>query len=68
MFIAAMAVALIGLLASLVYLVEFARVSRSDALFMPASSRSARRARRVTGMYARGAHDVYGDEGELVGR
>ncbi len=54
MFIAVTAVALIGLLASLVYLAEFARASRGDALFHPASTGRARRARRVTGMYTRG--------------
>ncbi|WP_034489589.1 hypothetical protein [Actinomadura oligospora] len=71
-------VALFPLLMALLYLVEFARESRRDALFGPADSRSARRARRVTGMYVRGAVDPYaqesgtpyargGDE-ELVGR
>jgi hypothetical protein len=64
MFIAVTAVALIGLLASLVYLVEFARASRGDALFLPASTGRARRARRVTGMYARGNVD----DDQLVGR
>ncbi|MEV5572809.1 hypothetical protein AB0L06_22410 [Spirillospora sp. NPDC052269] len=70
-------VALFPLLMAL-YLVEFARESRRDALFGPADSRSARRARRVTGMYVRGAVDPHaqesgdpyargGDE-ELVGR
>ncbi|GAA2414462.1 hypothetical protein GCM10010191_25570 [Actinomadura vinacea] len=73
MFIAVTAVALIGLLASLVYLVEFAKASRGDALFLPASTGSARRARRVTGMYARGSvldlYDDYdhGNDDHLVG-
>ncbi|MFC5750037.1 hypothetical protein [Actinomadura rugatobispora] len=62
MFIIMTAVALIGLLASLVYLVEFARASRGDALFLPASTGRARRARRITGMYVRGNDD------QLVGR
>ncbi|WP_329521631.1 hypothetical protein [Spirillospora sp. NBC_01491] len=45
--------ALVGV-AGLVYLADFARSSRTDSLFLPASSRSARRARRLTGMYIRG--------------
>lgn len=57
MFIAATGIAVIGLLVSLVYLAEFSRASRGDALFMPASTRSLRRARRVTGMYARGSRE-----------
>ncbi|MEW2359829.1 hypothetical protein [Spirillospora sp. NPDC029432] len=68
MFIAVTAVALIGLLASLVYLAEFARASRRDSFRTPASTGSARRARRVTGMYARGT-DEPSERGtdELVG-
>jgi hypothetical protein len=76
MFIAVTGLALIGLLASLVYLVEFARASRGDSLFRPASTGRARRARRVTGMYARGTGEPYlrgtdelngtGDQGHLV--
>ncbi|MFD0688981.1 hypothetical protein [Actinomadura fibrosa] len=62
-----MVLGLIGLLASLVYLWDFARASRRDALFLPASDRRARRARRVTGMYTRGSDFVRGDD-ELVGR
>ncbi|GAA3925669.1 hypothetical protein GCM10023085_03660 [Actinomadura viridis] len=54
MFIVMIVIGLIGLLASLVYLAEFARASRGDALFLPASTGSARRARRVSGMYIRG--------------
>jgi hypothetical protein len=49
---------LIGLLASLVGLLEFARVSRGDNLYLPATSGSARRARRLTGMYARGGQSL----------
>ncbi|MEV5826267.1 hypothetical protein AB0L25_11885 [Spirillospora sp. NPDC052242] len=55
---------------------SFARASRRDALFLPASDRSARMARRVTGMYVRdyqqGRDELRGRdagrEGELVGR
>lgn len=36
---------------------SFARASRRDALFLPASDRSARMARRVTGMYVRDYRD-----------
>lgn len=65
--IVVMAFALVGLLMSLVWLWDFARASRRDALFLPASDRRARRARRVTGMYTRGSEFVHvGDE--LVGR
>ncbi|WP_242906341.1 hypothetical protein [Actinomadura terrae] len=68
MFILAMVViGLVGLLASLAYLADFAWASRRDALFVPASSGSSRRARRVTGMYTRGS-DFMDGEGELVGR
>lgn len=52
-------------LAGLVYLWDFSRASRRDALFLPASDRSARRARRVAGMYVR---DYARREDELVGR
>ncbi|MFI0350506.1 hypothetical protein [Actinomadura sp. 9N407] len=58
MFIAVTGMGLIGLLVSLVYLVEFARASRGDALFRPASTGRARRARRITGMYARGTEEM----------
>lgn len=58
------ALAVVGLLAGLVYLWDFSRASRRDALFLPAPDRGARRARRVTGMYVR---DYRSDE-ELVGR
>ncbi|WP_231333805.1 hypothetical protein [Actinomadura graeca] len=73
MFIVSMvAIALVGLLAALAYLVDFARASRRDALFHPASDRRARRARRVTGMYTRGSGFFEGDDevsgDELVGR
>ncbi|MFD0902484.1 hypothetical protein [Actinomadura sediminis] len=53
---------------------SFARASRRDALFLPASGRSARMARRVTGMYVRDYQQGRdeprdaGREGELVGR
>lgn len=47
-------VGLVGLLASIVYLVDFALASRGDNPYRPATTRSARRARRVTGMYVRG--------------
>jgi hypothetical protein len=54
------ALAGVGLMAGvLLYLVQFAVASRHDTLFHPAESANIRRARRVTGMYARG--------GELVG-
>jgi hypothetical protein len=58
MFIAVTGVGLIALLASLVYLIEFAKASRGDALFTPASTGHVRRARRITGMYARGTEDI----------
>ncbi|MFF5261003.1 hypothetical protein ACFY4C_18850 [Actinomadura viridis] len=69
MFIVMIVIGLIGLLASLVYLAEFARASRGDALFLPASTGSTRRARRVTGMYIRGPieeMDLRGTGGRLV--
>ncbi|GAA0587028.1 MULTISPECIES: hypothetical protein [Actinomadura] len=47
------ALVLAGGVAGLVYLWDFSRASRYDALFLPASDRRARRARRVTGMYVR---------------
>ena len=59
------ALALAGGLAGLVYLWDFSRASRRDALFLPASNRGARRARRVTGMYVR---DIGRHENELVSR
>ncbi|MFC6884653.1 MULTISPECIES: hypothetical protein [Actinomadura] len=59
---------LIGLLASVLYLADFARASRRDALFLPASNRRARRARKVTGMYIRGGDFLDGGEdGEIHG-
>ncbi|MEV4256946.1 hypothetical protein AB0J52_27600 [Spirillospora sp. NPDC049652] len=71
MIIVLVAVAALSLmLGVLLYLVEFARVSRNDVFFVPADSRSTRRARRVTGMYVRGVEELStrgGDE-ELVGR
>ncbi|REE95356.1 hypothetical protein [Thermomonospora umbrina] len=54
MFLIIAAVALVGFLSSLVYLVEFARASRHDSLFTPTDAGGFRRARRVTGMYVRG--------------
>jgi hypothetical protein len=60
---------LVGLLASLVGLLEFARASRGDNLYLPATSGSARRARRLTGMYARGVEnlDRGGPRGDTFG-
>ncbi|MFC4052173.1 hypothetical protein ACFOY4_21015 [Actinomadura syzygii] len=58
------ALVLAGGLAGLVYLWDFSRASRRDALFLPASDRRARRARRVTGMYVR---DTAQRDGELAG-
>lgn len=54
-----------GGLTGLVYLWDFSRASRRDALFLPASDRRARRARRVTGMYVRDTNAHH--DGELVG-
>ncbi|GAA4237544.1 hypothetical protein GCM10022254_49870 [Actinomadura meridiana] len=51
--IAFVALVLVGVLTGFVYLWDFSRASRCDALFLPASDRRARRARRVTGMYVR---------------
>ena len=59
-----MALAFAGLLGGLVYLWDFSRASRRDALFLPAQDGRARRARRVTGMYVR---DYRSDE-QLVCR
>ncbi|MFB4308763.1 hypothetical protein [Actinomadura sp. GTD37] len=59
------ALALAGLLGGFAYLWDFSRASRRDALFLPASDRRARRARRVTGMYVR---DYPRRDDELVGR
>ncbi|MEU8305058.1 hypothetical protein AB0C84_16020 [Actinomadura sp. NPDC048955] len=59
------ALVLAGVLGSLVYLWDFSRASRRDALFLPATDRRARRARKVTGMYVRSSTR---DEDELVGR
>ncbi|WP_245623131.1 hypothetical protein [Spirillospora albida] len=66
-----MLTAFAGVLLSLVYLFylwDFARASRRDALFLPASDRRARRARRVTGMYTRGGGTGAAADDELVGR
>jgi hypothetical protein len=46
-------VGLVGLLASLVYLLDFARASRGDTFYQPATTGRTRRARFVTGMYSR---------------
>lgn len=51
-------------LVGVAYLWDFSRASRRDALFLPASDRGARRARRVTGMYVR---DYTRGDAELVG-
>ncbi|MES9540479.1 MULTISPECIES: hypothetical protein [unclassified Actinomadura] len=59
------AIVVAGMLGSLVYLWDFSRASRRDALFLPASDRRSRRARRVTGMYVR---DYGRGDEELVGR
>ncbi|MEU8340826.1 hypothetical protein SAMN05443665_100716 [Actinomadura meyerae] len=59
------ALAFAGLLGGLVYLWDFSRASRRDALFLPAPDGRARRARRVTGMYVR---DYARGDDELVGR
>ncbi|MER7543305.1 hypothetical protein [Actinomadura sp.] len=59
-----MALAFAGLLGGLVYLWDFSRASRRDALFLPAQDGRARRARRVTGMYVRD----YRSDDQLVGR
>ena len=53
MFMLVAAVALIAFVSSVVYLLEFARASRRDRLFLPAAGGGARRARRVSGMYFR---------------
>ncbi|WP_395106113.1 hypothetical protein [Actinomadura sp. SCN-SB] len=67
-FAVTLVVGLVGLLASLVYLLDFARASRRDNLYMPATTGRARRARRVTGMYARSAdgHPTFGGETAFV--
>ena len=66
------ALVLAGGMAGLVYLWDFSRASRRDALFLPASDRRARRARRVTGMYVRDygrcEDGLASRENELVGR
>jgi hypothetical protein len=59
------ALVIAGMLGGLAYLWDFSRASRRDALFLPASDRRARRARRVTGMYVR---DYTRRDDELVGR
>jgi hypothetical protein len=61
-------VGLVALLASLVYLLDFARASRGDNLYLPATSGRARRARLVTGMYTRGAESPRDDEITFVAR
>ncbi|WP_433335963.1 hypothetical protein [Spirillospora sp. CA-294931] len=72
MFIVLAAVAgLVVLMGLMIYLADFARASRRDSLFLPASSRGTRRARRVAGIYVRGgelppAARTRGDD-ELVG-
>lgn len=54
----------LGLMAGvLLYLVQFALASRHDSLFHPAESANIRRARRITGMYARGGELVSGPAG-----
>ena len=53
-FAVAVFVGLVAMVASLLYLLDFARASRGDNLYLPASTGGTRRARRVTGMYARG--------------
>ncbi|TMQ90952.1 hypothetical protein ETD83_33180 [Actinomadura soli] len=63
--IAFVALVLAGGLAGVVYLWDFSRASRRDALFLPASDRRARRARRVAGMYVR---DYARHDNELVSR
>ncbi|RAY10915.1 hypothetical protein DPM19_32775 [Actinomadura craniellae] len=57
MFMLIAVISIVILLASFAYLVEFARASRRDSLFLPASSGGARRARRVTGVYTRGPQE-----------
>lgn len=57
MFMLVAAVALIAFVSSIGYLALFARHSRRDSLFRPATGRGARRARRVTGMYTRGGEE-----------
>ncbi|MFI0407791.1 hypothetical protein [Actinomadura sp. 3N508] len=59
------ALVLAGGLAGVVYLWDFSRASRRDALFLPASDRRARRARRVSGMYVR---DYTRHDSELLSR
>ncbi|WP_018656836.1 hypothetical protein [Actinomadura flavalba] len=61
--------ALVPVLLILTWLVDFARASRNDALFTPASSAQNRRARRLTGMYVRGsgpAPDDRTDDDRLI--
>ncbi|MGH3239072.1 MAG: hypothetical protein ACRDNL_01760 [Spirillospora sp.] len=70
--IAFAALVLAGGLAGVVYLWDFSRASRCDALFLPASDRRARRARRVAGMYVRDNtrrdFEFVGRDHELAGR
>ncbi|TDD36959.1 hypothetical protein E1287_09510 [Actinomadura sp. KC06] len=63
--IAFVALVLAGGLAGVVYLWDFSRASRRDALFLPASDRRSRRARRVSGMYVR---DYTRRDNELISR
>ncbi len=44
------AIALLGFIASLLYLADFIRASRNDALFASASTAAGRRARRAAGL------------------
>ncbi|WP_019631255.1 hypothetical protein [Actinomadura atramentaria] len=60
--------AVVTLMTLAVWLLDFARASRTDALDRPASSAQARRARRLTGMYVRGGVGDTDDTGELVRR
>ncbi|MBA9004514.1 MULTISPECIES: hypothetical protein [Thermomonospora] len=57
MFLIIAAVALIALMSSLAYLIDFAWASRHDSLRAPADRRGVRRARRVSGMYVRGREE-----------
>lgn len=51
-------IALVVLASSLVFLVEFARLSRRDTLYYPAASPGAGFARKVCGMYTRGTGEL----------
>ncbi|GAA4154595.1 MULTISPECIES: hypothetical protein [Actinomadura] len=65
MFVVAIAVGLITLLASLIFLADFARATRSDDPRLPAHNSRARRHRWAVGMYTRGPETR---EKELAGR